>query len=282
MFVEVSEGRLWNGERLREHLAAAAVTADETVLVITGFDEVDVSGAGRSDDGTPIQVVYIAAPLGAAGILVALGPDLVRGAFSSPESALRVAAVAGGWVLFSRLIRRVLPNGRIRTVVKAVVATLLLWQNVAPYIKDDVKVTGGFPESLPTSGSRGSSDTGTPASGDVLPTTAAQPVQLTSGRFRGLAGHRGSGQASLFRQPDGSHVVAFVDLSVSSVPDPVLYLVPGEDQERLDGATRLGRFDPGRDRYEVPEGADLRTPLTVLIWCQRFAVPVAGATQAPV
>ena len=107
-------------------------------------------------------------------------------------------------------------------------------------------------------------------------------MQLTSGHFRGLAGHRGSGEASIFRHHDGSHVVAFRDLSVSSVPDPVLYLVPGSDQERLEGATRLGRFAAGRDRYEIPAGADLSTPLTVLIWCQRFAVPVAGATQAPV
>ena len=196
---------------------------------------------------------------------------------------LRVAAVVAGWVVFSRLVRRVLPNARVRTVVKAVAAAVLLWMNVAPYFKHDVKVAGSFPESLTTaSASPRSSGPRTPAPGDVHPATPTQPVQLTSGRFRGLAGHRGSGEASLFRQPDGSHVVAFRDLSVSSVPDPALYLVPGEDQERLDGAIRLGRFDPGADRYEIPAGADLTTPLPVLISCKRFAVPAARATQGPV
>ncbi len=209
--------------------------------------------------------------------------DPLRGTFARRESVLRVAAVAGVWILFSRLVRRVLPHGGVRTVVKAGVAALLLWLNVGPYFRDDVKIAGGFPESLThASGSPGSSGARTPAPGDVHPTTTTQPVQLTSGHFRGLAGHRGSGEASVFRQPDGSHVVAFRNLSVSSVPDPVLYLVPGSDQERLEGATRLGRFDPGRDRYEILAGADLSGPLTVLIWCQRFAVPVAGATQAPV
>ena len=194
-----------------------------------------------------------------------LGPGLVRGTLSSAQSVRRVAAVVAGWVVFSRLTAWVVPNARVRTAVKAVAASLFLWRNVAPYFKGDVKIAGG-----------------TPAPGDVDPRSPAQPVQLTSGPFRGLAGHRGSGQASVFRQPDGSHVVAFSDLSVSSVPDPVLYLVPGPDQERLEGATPLGRFDPGRDRYEIPAGADLSTPLTVLIWCRRFAVPVAGAPQAPV
>ncbi len=289
----------------------AGLSADGTFLAIAGFESeaaartngerpeqmawweeiserfdgditLDVSArtvAGPSDR-TLIQVVHVAVPLGAAGIVVALGPALVRGTFSSTESVLRVATVVAGWVLFSRLMRRVVPSARVRAVVKAVVATLLLWRNVAPYLKDDVKIAGSFPESLTTAS--GSSGPGTGAPWDVPPTTPAQPVQLASGRFRGLAGHRGAGQASVFRQPDGSHVVAFRDLSVSSVPDPVLYLVPGADQERLDGATRLGRFDPGGDRYEIPAGADLNTPLTVLIWCQRFAVPVAGATQAPV
>ncbi len=269
------------------------VTADGTFLVTTGFDSeseirphIDGGAAltvARPSDHAFSQAVHVAVPLGAAGILVALSPDLVRATFSSRESVLRVAVGAGGWILFSRLVRRLIPEARVRTVVKAGVAALLLWLNVGPYFRDDVKIAGSFPESLPTGGgSPGSSDRRTPASGDAHPRTSAQPLQLTSRRFRGLAGHRGSGEASVFRQKDGSHVVAFRDLAVSSVPSPVVYLVPGENQERPDGAIRLGRFDPRRDSYEVPNGADLTTPLTALIWCQRFAVPVAGATQSPV
>ena len=234
-----------------------------------------------------VRALGIAIPVAALGILAALKPEIVRGTFSSVESALRVAAVIAGWVVFSRLARRVIPNAALRSAVVAVPAVLLLWLNVAPYFKDDVKIVGSFPESFTTAGGTTAPpgpETMAPAgTGVTAPSPVpSAPVQLSTGRFRGLDGHRGSGEASVFRQPDGSHIVAFRSLSVSSVPDPVLYLVPGTDQERIDGATRLGRFDAGRDRYEIPAGVDLKRPVTVLIWCQRFAVPVAGATQSPV
>ena len=222
-------------------------------------------------------------PLAAVGLLVALKPEIVRGTFSSAESALRVAAAIAAWIVFSWFVRRVVPNPLARTALIAVAAAGLLWLNVAPYFDEDVRVAGGFPDSQPS----GDEAALTPAPGEMepvdsappTPAAAPSPVQLTNGRFRGLDGHRGSGEAAVLRQPDGSHVVAFRDLSVSSVPDPVVYLVPGAG-EAIDGGTRLGRFDPRRDRYEIPPGTDLDQPFTVLIWCQRFAVPVAGATQS--
>jgi hypothetical protein len=222
------------------------------------------------------RFIGIGVPVAAVGILAALKPEIVRGTFSSAESMLRVGAVVAGWVVFSWLMRRVIPNPLVRTAVIAVPATLLLWVNVAPYFEDDVKVVGRFPAPVATAG--GTSVAGSP------PATApsvAQPVRVTTGRFRGLDGHRGSGEASLFRQPDGSHVVAFGNLSVSSVPDPVVYLVPGLDQEGIDGAVRLGRFERDRDSYQVPPGFAVDGPLTVMIWCQRFSVPVAAASQSP-
>ena len=249
-----------------------------------------------SDDRPPpwARVAGVAVPVAAVGALAALKPEIVRGTFSSAESVLRVAAVVVGWVIFSRLMRRVIPNPLVRTAVIAVPAIALLWINVAPYFEDDVKVAGGFPESFTTAGgtpaAEGPAASAPPseAAGEAAsaPPAApapepAQPVQLSTGRFSGLDGHRGSGEASIFRQPDGSHVVAFRDLSVSSVPDPVVYLVPGADQEGIGDAVRLGRFQASRDTYEVPPGFDVQRPLTVMIWCQRFAVPVAGASQSP-
>lgn len=248
------------------------------------------SGAAVSNDPPPpwVRAAGIGIPLAAVAVLAALKPEIVRGTFSSAESVLRVAAVIAGWVLFSWLMRRVIPNALVRTLVIAVPATLLLWANVAPYFEDDVKIAGSFPETSTTAESTAAASPGPEAPDQAGPGVAAPPpaasgpVQLTTGQFRGLDGHRGSGEASVFRQPDGSHIVAFRNLSVSSVPDPVLYLVPGTDQQGLDGATRLGRFDASRDRYEIPGGVDVEGPVTVLIWCQRFSVPVAGATQSAV
>ena len=243
-------------------------------------------GDSASRQAAWMRVAGAVIPLAAVAILVALKPEILRGTFSSTESMLRVGAVLAGWVLFSWLARRVIPNPLVRSGVIAVPAALLLWLNVAPYFKPDVEVVGAFPEPSAQNQDMASESQAAPTGEDgaVAPPSAppSQPVQLTTGRFRGLDGHRGSGEAAIFRQPDGSHALAFRNLSVSSVPDPVLYLVPGADQQRPNGATRLGRVDPGRDRYAIPAGVDLDGPLTVLIWCQRFAVPVAGATQAPV
>ena len=232
------------------------------------------------------RVAGVAVPVAAAGVVVAMKLEIVRATFSSAESLLRVVAVVAGWALFSRLLRRVVPNPLVRTLLVAVPAAALLWVNVGPYFRDDAKVTDSFPESFTVAEGAAESPAGPPQAeagpGTAVPAPPPLPVQLSSGRFRGLDGHRGSGEASVFRQPDGSHIVAFRDVSVSSVPDPVLYLVPGPDREGIDGAIRLGRFDAGRDRYELPAGVDPKGPLTVLIWCQRFAVPVAGATQSAV
>ena len=41
------------------------------------------------------------------------------------------------------------------------------------------------------------------------------------------------------------------------------------------------RGNRGTQFYDVPAGADLENgPWTVLVWCQTFAVPVAGATPS--
>jgi hypothetical protein len=225
-----------------------------------------------------VHVARFAIPVVVVGALLAAKPEIVRGTFSSAESVLRVAAVIAACTLFSWLMKRVIPNPLVRSTVVAVPAALLIWVNVAPYFKDDVKIAGGFPEVTATTVTP-AADAPAAAGGEQAP-APAQPVQLSTGRFVGLDGHRGSGEASIFRLPDGSHVVAFRDVSVSSVPDPVLYVVPGAGKESTDGGVRLGRFDGSRDRYEIPAGVDVKAPITVLVWCQRFAVPVAGATQA--
>ena len=245
----------------------------------------DGLGAREADPPPPwMRAAGVGIPILAVVVLCALKPEIVRGTFSSAESMLRVGGLLVAWVLFSWLMRRVVPNPLVRTAVIAVAAIALLWWNVAPYFEDDVTVAGSFPESFSTTPTAPGTAESAPSVSPSQPEAnqPPQPVQLTSGRFRGLDGHRGSGEASIFRLPDGSAIVAFRDLSVSTVPDPVVYLVPGADREDTRGAVRLGRFDASRDRYELPAGTDLKGPVTVMIWCERFAVPVAGATQQPV
>ena len=60
--------------------------------------------------------------------------------------------------------------------------------------------------------------------------------------------------------------------------------MPGVDRESIGDGVRLDdmRGNKGTQYYVVPTGTDVATgEWTVLVWCQTFDVPVAGATPVP-
>lgn len=82
---------------------------------------------------------------------------------------------------------------------------------------------------------------------------------------------------------DGSLLVRFEQFSVESGPDYDVYVVPGANISVPDGGTLLGdlKGTVGDQNYDIPSGAIPSAggePVTVLIWCEVFAVPVANAT----
>jgi hypothetical protein len=95
--------------------------------------------------------------------------------------------------------------------------------------------------------------------------------------------HRAAGTVSIYRTPDGRHVVGLEAFDIQPGPDYDVYVVPGPDRDDHDGGTRLDdlRGNQGTQYYEVPAGIDIgHGEWTVLIWCQTFGVPVANATPA--
>jgi hypothetical protein len=234
--------------------------------------------------------VRVAIPVAAVGLLLLIRPEIVRGTFSSTESVLRVALVVAAWVGFSFLLRRFVPNPWVRTGVTSVAGAALLWVTVAPYFQTET-VDEAFPvvagPTTPTQPAQPATTLAGPAESPAAPTTTvapapAGPVKVTTGQLRGLAGHRGSGEAAVWRQPDGSLLVRLEDFSVSNAPALVLYLVPGADRDRIEGGVRLGglRGNQGSQNFTLPAGTPVGGEQTLLIWCDTFAVPVAGATQA--
>jgi len=128
----------------------------------------------------------------------------------------------------------------------------------------------------------------TPAVPAVPPTTAAPvaptgPVELTRGALAGI-GHRAQGTASLYRLPDGRAIVRLEDIDIEPGPDYDVYLVAGAGQRAPSGGRNLGdlRGNQGSQNYDIAGALDEGVTYTVLIWCERFAVPVANATQRPV
>lgn len=149
------------------------------------------------------------------------------------------------------------------------------------------------PEGLSTAATPSvSAPTGEDSSTDLAPGPSAPspepppapsgPVELASAQFAGID-HDAVGTARLIQLQDGSLLIRFEQFSVEPGPDYDVYVVSGADVSVPDGGTRLGdlKGTDGDQNYDVPAGAIPDTgagPVTVLIWCVVFAVPVANAT----
>ena len=122
-----------------------------------------------------------------------------------------------------------------------------------------------------------------------LPTApaATAPVVRAQGHFRGLA-HDTRGVATVYRLPDGKHLLRLTDFETSNGPDVRVYLVAAADAGdeatvRKAGFVDLGAMkgNKGDQNYELPAAVDLATHRAVSIWCARFGVNFGAAALAP-
>ena len=116
------------------------------------------------------------------------------------------------------------------------------------------------------------------------PEAAPQPELLREGQFRGADDfHRGSGTASIYRTPDDKLVLRLTDFMVTNGPALSVLLssspAPASSQQLADyidvGALK-GNI--GNQNYEIPDGTDLSTYNSVVIYCVPFHVVFATAT----
>ena len=72
---------------------------------------------------------------------------------------------------------------------------------------------------------------------------------------------------------DGVRVLRIEDLDTSNGPDVKVVLSPDPDGY-ADGAVSLGTLkgNKGSQNYEIPDGVDLASFRSVVIWCKRFTV----------
>jgi len=122
--------------------------------------------------------------------------------------------------------------------------------------------------------------TAAPTSAAPAPPPASGPVEVSSGRVEGI-NHTASGTVAIYRLEDGSHIVRFEDVALEGAPDPVLWLVPGRDRRSRDGGLEVGplKATHGSFNHAVPASFDVTQDFTVFIWCERYATPIANATQ---
>ena len=203
--------------------------------------------------------------------------DAATSAFESPKAIGLAAAATVAWVAARVRLPRFVRAAPARAALFLVAGAAVLAIVVLPAY-DDETVVEMFPAAVeepmtvPT-------NSGAPASSTTT-TTAPPPVRTAA-----LAGidHRASGTVNLYRVDD-AWIVGLEEIDIQPGPDYDLYVVPGAAHEDLaDGYVRLDdlRGNRGTQFYDVPAGVDLATgEWTVLVWCETFDVPIAGATPA--
>ena len=107
-----------------------------------------------------------------------------------------------------------------------------------------------------------------------------EPVALASGSFRGADSfHQGSGSATIYLLPDGSHLLRLEDFDVTNGPDlRVLLATPNDPQSRSElqdgGYVHLAKLkgNQGNQNYEIPADVDVSAQNSVIIYCMPFHV----------
>lgn len=234
-------------------------------------------------------VVYVVVML----VLLAIEPDILQAPFESTRSVLLTfGGAALAVVALVAMIRLGVPPV-VRVLVIGIPTIVLSYWLLEPFFVDDV-VEEKFSTSIaaqestpaPSAAPTPTAPAGAAAAPAApVPTTQPAPTGprlLGSGKFVGLAGHDGTGDAGIFRLEDGSLTLRLENFDIDNGPDLELYIVPGSrSYSPRGGSLHLGALkgNVGNQTYEIPR--DFNIPpgeWTVLVWCKAFTVEFVGAS----
>lgn len=113
-------------------------------------------------------------------------------------------------------------------------------------------------------------------------TAVAQPeaIRLKIGNFQDADSfHRGSGEAVIYRGPDGSHLLRLENFNVTNGPDLHVILTPRQNPTSRNDVKSAGYADlgslkgnTGNQNYAIPEDVDIASIESVVIYCMPFHV----------
>jgi len=109
------------------------------------------------------------------------------------------------------------------------------------------------------------------------------PEVLVQGQFQDADDfHKGSGTATIYKLPDGSHVLRFDDFQATNGPDLHVLLAANPqatDHDSLGEYLDLGSLkgNIGGQNYEIPTDVDVSAYSGVVIYCMPFHVVFATA-----
>lgn len=206
------------------------------------------------------------------GVVWLVEPNLLVG-LRSPRALAWTAAVAAGSTAVALLVRRIGAAWPVAAAVGALPGLVLATVVVVKPIVSPRRLD----EALPTAPAPTAAASGTPA---ATASPAGEPARVATGTLRGLAGHEAKGTVTTYRLANGTHVVRFENVDIGGTPDPEVYVLPGRDRTGKRGGTHLGALKAEKGSFSYPLPASFATSgYTVVVWCERFAVDIAHATQ---
>lgn len=126
-----------------------------------------------------------------------------------------------------------------------------------------------------------------PVTEQPVATEEVTAAPIFQGQFRnGDSFHQGSGVATLYRLSDGRHFLRFENFSVTNGPDLHVYLVPRANRDTVSvaGYVDLGMLkgNLGDQNYFIEADIAIGPEVSIVIWCEPFAVLFSTATLDPV
>lgn len=204
--------------------------------------------------------------------------------------------VALAWWLLSPLLVDQTVEEELPFAVQAVIPANMTREEVENIMAGMAKLTRSVDEPMPdkmmmgAKDSSGGSSTATALDnlGTAMPenagTTASggsgTAVVLSKGAFQDADRfHQGSGEATLFRGPDGSYLLRLENFKVTNGPDLHVILSPSPAPESRDDVHQPGYLDlgslkgnVGNQNYEIPADVDVDALASVVIYCSPFHV----------
>ena len=222
----------------------------------------------------PLTIIALFLTTGAVGYGFKKGWHLLiwerRLAVAIVGTPLLAAAVVGGWWLGSPLFTSKTVIEEFPFAFNAEVPSDLTRGNVEDTMASMAEFSERVSEAMPVS----------------MVTGATGAVKVKAGSFQDADQfHRGSGQASIYRSPDGAHLLRLENLNVTNGPDLHVVLSPHPSPDsrgdvKVPGYVDLGKLkgNKGDQNYEIPNGVDIDVQASVVIYCKPFSVVFSVAT----
>jgi hypothetical protein len=196
-----------------------------------------------------------------SGVLAAFRPQILTAGFVSWRAFAVTAGVGvAGLLVLAVLWRR----SRLAAIWTADLVVLALMASVVWPVFRERTVNEAFPPIA------------RPLTSPVTSASVVPAMLVSSGALHGID-HHAKGTVALY-SVGGEVRLRFEQVDIEGTPTPSVHLVaPGRRSPK--GGLRLGglKGEKGSFSYAAPAGFDASQSWSVLVWCDRYAVPIAAA-----